>query len=167
MRRIALLTALVVSAPLAAYAAPQVRVADRDDTRKDQDHDRDRDHDRNANWNRERYDRYDRSHWAKDFHGRWVMLARANDARSERQFIHVDGAGRYRKLRIEGVRGEPVIAKIGIEFSDGTNQVVDYRESLPAGAGEVIDLNGGDRRISRIMVYTDPHSRGSYAVYGS
>ena len=118
-------------------------------------------------WNREHYDRYDHSHWRKDFRGRWEPLAQGFNARTERQYIKLNGNGKYRKLRIEGVRGEPVILKIAIEFADKTGQAVDYRESLPSGSGEVIDLNGGDRRINRIIVYTDPSSRGSYSVYGA
>ena len=163
MRGIALLAALVMSMPVAAQAEPHGRVADRDGAPRS--YDRDRDHNDGA-WTRERYEHYGHSHWAKDFRGRWAPLAQGYSARSDRQFINLGGA-RYRKLRVEAVRGEPVILKIAIEFADKTNQAVEYRESLPAGTGEVIDLNGGDRRINRIIVYTDPHSRGSYSVYGA
>lgn len=120
-----------------------------------------------VNWNRERYDRYEGSRWHRDRAMRWQPLATGYNARTDRQFINLAGRGAYRKLRIEGVRGEPVILKIAIEFADRSNQAVEYRESLPAGTGEVIDLNGDARRINRIIVYTDPHSRGSYSVYGS
>lgn len=169
MKHIALLSALAMSIPAAAYAWPIGRTAERGDPPRtyDRDRDYDHDHDRDAGWNRERYDRYDRSHWARDFRSRWVPLARGYTARTDRQFIHVGGTGRYRKLRIEAVRGEPVILQIAVEFMDKTTQVVKYRESLPAGSGEVIDLNGGDRRIKRIIVYTDPYSRGAYSVYGA
>jgi Ni/Co efflux regulator RcnB len=175
MKRIALLTAVALSIPTAAFAWPHWRVADRDDPQRtyDRDRDHDRDHDRDRDrrgddgrWNRERYERYERSHWVKDFRGRWTPLARGYNARTDRQFINLGGE-RYRKLRIEGVRGEPVILKIAIEFSDKTGQAVEYRESLPSGTGEVIDLTGGDRRINRIIIYTDPHSRGTYSVYGA
>lgn len=164
MKRLALLTAIAMGVPLAAAAPaladPAVRVIVRDDLPKTYQRDRD------VNWNRERYDRWEGSRWQRD-RGRWEPLARGYDSRTERQFIKPGNNGRFRKLRIEGVRGEPVIMKIAIEFADKTGQVVEYRESLPAGTGEVIDLNGGDRRISRIIVYTDPRSRGSYSVYGA
>jgi len=171
MNRLALLTVLVMAIP-AAYASPHGRVADHDEPRiviRDRgDHPRTVVRDRyDGGWTRERYDRYDRSHWYRDFRGRWEPLARGYSARTERQFINIGGHGRYRKLRIEAVRGEPVLLKIAIEFMDGTAQAVEYREVLPAGTGEVIDLNGGDRRIKRIIVYTDPRSRGSYSVYGA
>jgi hypothetical protein len=159
MKRIAFLTVLGLTASAAAFASP-VRVADKDEPRVEI---RDRD---NGQWTRDRYDRYDRSHWARDFRGRWTPLARGYSAQSSRQFITVRG-GRYDKLRVEAVRGEPVIQKIAIEFRDGSSQAVDLDMRLSRGTGEVIDLNGRDRQINRIIVYTDPHSRGAYTVYGA
>lgn len=173
MRRIAMLTALAMAVPAAGYAWPYGQTAQRgEDPQRTYDRDR---YDRARNdrerydpgWTRERYDRYDHSYWARDFHDRWVPLARGYGANNSRQFINIGGYGRYRALRIEGVWGEPVIVKIAIEFSDRTTQAVEHRESLPRGTGEVIDLNGGARRIHRIIVYTDPRSRGAYSVYGA
>jgi hypothetical protein len=158
MKRIALFTALAVGLPTAAALAdpPQVYHRDRD---------RDRDHDRDA-YHRDHYDRYNRSHWANDFRGRWVLLARGFSAQTDRQFINVNNA-KFRKLRIEAVRGEPMVTKIAIEFADQTTQAIDMDTRLSNGAGEVIDLNGDVRRVHRIIVYTDRNSRGSYSVYGA
>jgi hypothetical protein len=152
----------------AAVASP-VRVADRDDARaqgRDR-HDNDRhDNDPNGQWTHDRYDRYNDSHWSHDFRGRWRTLASAYTTQGQRQFIHVNGA-RLSKLRIESVRGTPVIQKIAVEFGDGSSQAVDLNMRLPRGAGEVIDLNGATRKVNRIIVYADPQTRGSYSVYGS
>jgi len=173
MKRLALFTVLALCIPTAAFAWPHWRIADNAQraSDRDRDHERDRDAARHAStgdagWSRERYARYDRSHWAKDYRGRWVSLAQGVNSQGSRQFITVGANARFRKLRVEGVRGEPVLLKIVVEFADTTGQSVDYREVLPRGEGEVIDLNGGDRRINRIIVYTDPHSRGTYSVYG-
>jgi hypothetical protein len=161
MRRIALLTAIAVAAPMVAFAQPsRVYVRDRDDNSFD------RDRDVTITFSRDRYDRYDRSHWARDFRGRWQPLARANSTSSDRQFIPVRGET-FRKIRVEGVRGRPVIQKIAIEFMDRSTQAVDLDMQLRRGEGEVIDLNGGVRRINRIIVYTDTRSRGAYTLYGS
>ncbi len=154
MKRIAFLTVLALTASTAAFAQPYTN--HRDESRAVV----------RVDFNRDRYDRYDRSHWRRDFRGRWVTIARANSARSDRQFIHVDGQ-RYRKLRIEGVRGQPMVQKIAIEFADGTAQAIDLNARLGNGAGEVIDLNGGVRSINRIIVYTEPRARGSYTLYGA
>ena len=156
MKSIAILTALVMTAPVVAVAQPRVQVEVRD-------------RDRDAGWHHERYDNYGRSRFNKDFRGRWVSLGRGLNASNQRQFIAVNGEGRYRKIRIEGVRGEPMLKKVYIEFAgkQAGEQSVEFNSSLANGAGEVIDLNGDDRRITRIVVYTDARSRGSYSVYGS
>lgn len=152
MKRIALFTAAAMACSTAAMAQPRIVV---------------RAPEVSVTWNRERYEGYEHSHWRHDFKGRWTPLAQGYSSHTERQFINVGGQGRFRKIRIEGVRGEPVILKIGIEFGDKTTQAVEYRETLPRGAGEVIDLNGDARKINRIIVYTDPHSRGSYSIFGA
>jgi hypothetical protein len=169
MIRIALFTALAMAASTAVYAGPD-RAPDRD---RDRDRDRDYrvDYDRDApivyQRDRDHYDRYDDSYWSREYRGRrWTPLARAFDTRSERQFIALRG-DRYRKVRVEGVRGAPMITKVVIEFLDRSTQVVELNSTLPGGAGEVIDLNGGTRRINRIIVYTDPRTRGAYSVYGT
>jgi hypothetical protein len=152
MRRIALLTAFAMAAPVAAFAQPaRVYVREPEVT---------------VQWSRDRYTRYDDSHWSRDYRGRWQPLARAYSSRTDRQFIPVRGQ-QFRKLRVEAVRGAPVIQKIAIEFMNRTTQAVDLDMRLTRGEGEVIDLNGGERRINRIIVYTDPRSRGSYSIYGS
>jgi hypothetical protein len=162
MRGIALLTTLAMSAGTVAFAAPG-RVADRDDVRVQV---RTHDNDPNGQWSRDRYDRYNTSHWSRDFRGRWRTLASGFSAQSQRQFINTNGQ-RLSKLRIEGVRGAPVIQKIAIEFGDGTTQAVDLDMRLSRGTGEVIDLNGATRRVNRIIVYSDARTRGSYSLYGA
>jgi hypothetical protein len=148
-----------LTASTAAFASP--RIADRNDPQQTYQRDRN-----DGGWTRDRYDHYGQSHWNRDFRGRWVSLARGFSGASERQFIHVN-AGRYNKLRVEAVQGQPVIRKIAIEFGDGTSQAVDVDMRLARGAGEVIDLNGGARVIKRIIVYSDPRARGSYSIYGA
>lgn len=162
MKGIALLTTLAMSLGTAAYAAP-ARVADRDDARVQW---RDRSNDPNGQWSRDRYDSYARSHWARDFRGRWQTLARGYSTQSDRQMIELRGE-RLSKLRIEGVRGAPLVQKIAIEFGDGSTQAVDLDMRLSRGTGEVIDLNGRNRNVKRIIVYTDPRNRGAYNLYGA
>jgi hypothetical protein len=159
MRAIALLTTLAMSAGTAVYADP-----DRDDVRV-QVRDRDHDNDPNGQWTRDRYDRYSDSHWAHDFRGRWVTLGRAY-AHGQRQFIPAR-RGRLSRLRIEALSGAPVIKSMTVEFGDGSTQAVDLDMRLGRGTGEVIDLNGGARRVQRIIVYADPRTRGAYALYGA
>ncbi|HEY6173271.1 MAG TPA: hypothetical protein VIX73_02460 [Kofleriaceae bacterium] len=163
MKSIALLTALAAAIPAVAYADPiQTYERDRD---YDRDRYRDQDRDRPEWFHHEHYDRFANSHWQTD-RGRWVRLVRANSASGRREFM-VDRQNRYRTFRLESLWGEPMIGKIAINFADGTTQVVQINGTLPAGAGEVIDLQGNQRRVGRIVVYADPRSRGGYAIFGS
>jgi len=155
MKHIAIWSAIAMAAPmfapLTASADVQAQVYVRD---------------RDANWKRDRYDHYERSHWAKDFRGRWTPLARSFNAETDVQDIFVQNRP-FSKLRIEGVRGEPVIQKIAIEFANKTSQEVELGMRLTGGAGEVIDLNGGVRKITRIIVWSAPRTHGTFSVYGS
>ena len=158
MRGIALFTTLAMTVGTAAIstpvsADPEVRV---------QIHS----NDPNGQWTRDRYERYNDSRWSRDFRGRWMTLARSYTTQGQRQFIHVNGQ-RLSKLRVEATRGAPVIQKIAIEFGDGSSQAVDLDMRLRRGEGEVIDLNGGVRRVERIIVYADPRTRGAYSLYGA
>jgi hypothetical protein len=161
----ALLTTLAMTTATAAYADPQ-RDYDRDHDR-DRAYDRDRDRNHEITVSRDHYDHYGRSHWARDFRGRWMAMAQIAGTRDERQFGPSINNNRFRKIRVEAVRGVPMITQVKIEFENSTVQTVDMNTSLPAGAGEVIDLNGDVRKIRRVIVYTAPQSRGSYTVYGA
>lgn len=136
--------------------------------RHDRDRDRSRDHDRRVDRERERYQRYHDSRWYRDYHQRWVPLAVRYSARDRRQDIVLRGrGGRFDRIRIEAERGAPMVNQIAIEFVNGAKHVVQMRARLPAGAGEVIRLPGGDRRINRVIVYTEPRYGGMYSVYGT
>ena len=158
MKRIALLTAAAMAFSTAGLATEALAQSARVVVRAPEV---------NVQWSRDRYEGYDNSHWRRDFRGRWTPLATNNSARTDRQFITVGNHGRFRKIRIEATRGEPIIKKIAIEFGDRSVQAVEYDGPMPRGTGEVIDLNGDTRRINRIIVYTDRGSRGSYSVYGA
>jgi len=150
MRSIILSTALALAIPVAAYADPPQTHGDRD-----RDHDRAVEH--------ERYDRWNDSHWSHDFHGRWRTLGRSFNARADRQFINLGGS-RYHALRFEAVRGEPQIDRVTILFNDGTSQTVNLDARLMDGAGEVVNIDP-DRGVRRVIVFTQPNTRGIFSVY--
>jgi len=156
VRRISLLTVLAMTAS-ATYAWP-ARIDSLGTA-----YDRDRSDDRDEEC--DRYDRFDRSRWARDFRGRWIPLARMFSAETRRQDIDLRGqVGRFNRLRVEAERGAPVINEVAILYLDRDTQVVRLDVRLPRGAGEIIRLEG--RRIQRIIVYADPGYGGSYSVYG-
>ncbi|HEU4732623.1 MAG TPA: hypothetical protein VFT22_32230 [Kofleriaceae bacterium] len=160
------IAAIATTASAVAFADPP-RPTGRDEPRvydRDYDHDRDRDRDREVYLPHDHYDRYAQSHWAREFRGRWVPIARGN-TRNQRALIPLDA--RFRRLRIEGLRGEPVIERITVEFANGGVQSVYLNAALPRGTGEVIDLTGDQRRVRRIIVDASPGSRGAYTVWGA
>ena len=59
------------------------------------------------------------------------------------------------RLRIEAVEGRPVIAKIGIQFADGSTQAVERPLNWNRRVFD-IDLNGHGRRVNRVIVYSNP-----------
>lgn len=184
MKYIALSTALALAIPAAVGAQPRGHAPDQDTSQQTYDRDRspypdrerypypyrdrspypDRERYRDRYYQRYHYDRYDHSRWERDLP--WIFLARRHSGDSDRQVIDLGGR-RLRALRIEAVRGAPAILGLDIEFESGAVQAVALDARLPRGAGEVIDLAGRERRIQRIVVYTDPGSRGMYMVFGA
>src|SRR4029078_10164662 len=96
--------------------------------------------------------------------GRWMQLGTAS-THGQREFV--PRGGRLNKLRVEAVRGAPAIVSMPIEFADGSTQAVNLDMRWERGAGEVIDLNGRNRRVHRVIVYPAPRTRGAYALYGA
>ncbi len=122
--------------------------------------------DPNRDIQRNKYARWDRTRNRGAFRGNWVELADQNTTAGGRQMVAVpDHAINLRRLRIEGVRGAPIITQVAIQYGTDT-QVVPLNVRLARGAGEVIDVNRG-RAITGIVVYTDAGSTGTYSIYGS
>lgn len=97
----------------------------------------------------------------------WVQLADRYSADAPSQQIDLRGRGEFRKIRVEGARGAPVINKVTIDYSDDEPaQVVPIHEQLSPGEGRDIDLNGGRRPVKRIIVYAEPGYGGAYSVLG-
>jgi hypothetical protein len=125
-----------------------------------------RDYDGDDYFERDRapYQRFDRTRWHRDFRSRWVTIANAYSATTNRQFIKMNGQT-FDRLRIEAVRGAPLIKQVAVEYQDGNTQVVRLDERLNQGAGEVLRLNGVP--INRVIVYTEPRFGGAYGLYAA
>lgn len=145
MKTFALSAALLMAVPVAAYADPPQTQSDRDRA-----------------FEHERYDRWNDSHWSRDYHGRWRSFGQTFSARRDRQLINLNG--HYHMLRLQAVRGEPNIERVVVQYSDGDTQTVELNSRLGDGAGEVIRLDDS-RRITRVTVYAEHNTRGLYAVY--
>jgi hypothetical protein len=151
MSRFALSTVLATALAMVAPAAVSADV--RVEGRAQITYNHDRDH----------YDRFDNNRWGN---ARWVTIANGTGADGRREF-QIGGNRAFRKIRIEAVRGAPAIEKLAIIYADNnTTQLVAMNSTLAAGGGDVIDLNGNERKISRVVVYPTAHSRGTYSIYG-
>jgi hypothetical protein len=143
MKSMTLAAALLMAVPVAAYADPPQTQSDRA-------------------LEHERYDRWNDSHWSRDYHGRWRSFGQTFNARNDRQLINLNG--RYHMLRLQAVRGEPAINRVVVQYNDGDTQTVELNSRLTGGAGEVIRLDPS-RGIRRVTVFTEPTTRGLYSVY--
>lgn len=162
MKRIVLITALSIAGSMSASAqpyrpAPSPQVDRRDDYR---------DYDGDDYFERERapYQRFERTRWHRELQSRWVTLANGYAANTTRQNLPLRGQT-FDRLRIEGVRGAPVITQIQVIYTNGTIQKIDLSARFPVGAGEVLRLNGSP--IQRIVVNTDPRAGGAYSLHGA
>jgi hypothetical protein len=111
------------------------------------------------------YERFDRTRWQRDFSPRWVTLGASYSATTNRQFVNLRGQ-RFDRLRVEAVRGKPLITQIAVEYSNGGGtQVIKLGSRYAQGSGEVLRLNATP--INRIVIYTDARYGGSYGVYAA
>ena len=70
------------------------------------------------------------------------------------------------QLRIQAVQGAPQIAKVAVSFTDGTPTAVMNVSPRGCETNAGISLTLPDRNVNQIVIYTNPGSRGTYAVYG-
>lgn len=98
--------------------------------------------------------------------GGWVELAAATPASHGREFIPVE-ATRYVRLRIEAVKGRPIIQMLRLTYASGKREVirVDALLGTRRTPSAFVELRGSDE-LEMIVVLTDRDSSGTYAVYG-
>lgn len=96
---------------------------------------------------------------------RWVTLADRYSGATPSQQILTRGMGDFRRIRIEGAGGAPVIDHVTIDYENQPPQIVPVQARLTPGQGKTIPLNG-DGAVKRVIVYSDPAYGGRYNVYG-
>ena len=92
---------------------------------------------------------------------RWTLLDSARAA-GGRQVIHVSGNQRFTKLKLEANRGTALIDKVLVTFANGRTQTIEVDARI--SGMKIIDLNGGARDISRIVIVSQGRSRASFSV---
>lgn len=99
----------------------------------------------------------------RPFAPRWTLLDTLS-ARPGRQVIQVQSPARFSRLKLEATRGPIRIDRVVITFANGRTQVVDLDRRLDQRGPAVIDLNGGARQVTRIVITTKGNRRGAFTV---
>lgn len=96
----------------------------------------------------------------------WTPIAESQYAHTDTQQILLYGNHpRYRALRIQAVRGAPVIKTITIQYINRPAQYVRLHHRVMPGSDEFIRLESA-ARIQRVIVYTEGRYGGAYTVLG-
>lgn len=75
--------------------------------------------------------------------------------------------GRFTTVRLDGFTGRTLIQQVAIEFEGGQVQVVRSLDRVLDGSRPLmLDLDGGARRIARVVVYGKPMAGYGYGYRG-
>ena len=98
----------------------------------------------------------------------WVELASPTPASHGTEFVVVGGeeTGYFSQLRIDASKGRTIVRKVKVFFSDGMIKTKRIDRSISGEKFVQIDL-GEAKAIDRIVITTDAHTDGRYAVYAS
>ncbi len=101
--------------------------------------------------------------------GEWVELATPTPAKHGTEFIMVgENAGVFSKLRIDATTGRTYLVRVKVYFDDGEAKTVRLERALhpTRNPSAIVDL-GEPRPIDRVVITTETHTKGTYALYGS
>ena len=84
--------------------------------------------------------------------GSWQVIGRATvDFGNDKDEFKVEGADRFRKLRIKAERAEIRMKDMDVYYEDGEHEDIDVRETIKAGQhSRAIDLRGNSKRIKTV-----------------
>jgi hypothetical protein len=96
----------------------------------------------------------------------WVDLGPAMAVNEVTHAIEVRDPNPFGELLVKATAGEPKISQLQIEYGDHTTYKVDFNRRMVAGDGQVIELRQR-RAITKITVFTDGNSNGSFQIFGA
>ena len=106
--------------------------------------------------------RDNRADWRRS---QWVALTAPTRIDRGREFFTIGAqAGRFSSLRLFNSAGHSFISQVAIQFANGRTQVVRIDAQLTSQAPITINLDGGARQISRIVVYGSTAHGSSYQI---
>ena len=97
----------------------------------------------------------------------WVQLATPTPASHGTEFIVVSkDIGALAQLRLD-VDGKVIVRRVKIIYVDGNQQVVNVDRLLGGKQRSATIALTTPQPIDRVVVTTEPQTKGSYALYGS
>lgn len=101
--------------------------------------------------------------------GGWVQLASPTPASHGTEFVVVGKElGQFSQLRVSPAAGKVVVRRVKIYFENGKQKIVDVDKVIDANRKNpaLIDLDQPSA-IDRIVITTEPQTKGTYAIYGT
>jgi hypothetical protein len=99
--------------------------------------------------------------------GDWIQIASPTPAKHGTEFVIVGKeAGYFAKIRVDGAKGKTIVRRVRVFFTDGKVKNVQLDKTLTQGKSALVDL-GDPKAIDRVVVTTETHTSGEYAIYGS
>jgi hypothetical protein len=101
--------------------------------------------------------------------GDWVQLASPTPASHGTEFVVIGKEqGEFNRVRIDPAQGRVIVRRVRIYFDDGKQKVVDVDKIIDVHRNNpaIIDLDTA-KAIDRIVVTTEPQTKGSYAIYAA
>jgi hypothetical protein len=100
--------------------------------------------------------------------GDWVELASPTPAKHGTEFVIVGkDAGAFAKLRIDPAKGRTIVRKVKVFFANGKVKTVQLDKVVSQKSKPLFVELGDPKLIDQIVVTTETHTKGQYAIYGS
>lgn len=114
----------------------------------------------------DRFDHFDRDHHAPA-HDDWIVLATATPDSHGTEFVMVGrDAGRFSQLRIVAEAGRVELARVRVDFADGTRRVYPVDRVIGGRRDHSVDIDlRTDKEIDQVAV-TTWRNNATYSVYG-
>jgi hypothetical protein len=98
----------------------------------------------------------------------WVEVASPTPAKHGTEYVIVGKeAGTFARLRLDAAKGKTIVRKVKVFFGDGSVKTVRVDKTLTKQGKPAFIVLGDPKFIDRLVIVTERHTKGEYAVYGS
>ena len=98
----------------------------------------------------------------------WIELASPTPAKHGTEFVMVGKKlGAFSRIRIDAARGKTIVRTVKIYFDDAKPKIVQVDTILSDRRKSAFIELGDAKTIDRIVVNTETHTAGEYAIFGT